>query len=501
MADDLGELKSRLAEIADLGAASAVMVWDQRTHMPPGGAAARARQLATISRLSHERLADPALGELLERLKGYEATLDRDSDDASLIRVARRDHERAIRVPASFVTELRAHASATYQVWGKARPANDFGMVRPYLEKSLELSRQYASYFPGYQHIADPLLDDAEEGWKTSEVQGIFAELREQLVPIVSAITSQAKPDNSFLMARYPESEQLALGLDVVRQLGYDLSRGRQDKTLHPFEITFSVGDVRITTRVDEHDLKQALFGTIHEAGHGLYEQGGRPEFEPTPLAGGTSPGFHESQSRLWENLVGRSRPFWTHFYPVLQKRFPGQLGAVSLDSFYRAINRVEQSLIRVEADEVTYNLHVMLRFDLELAMLEGRLAVKDLPDAWRERMRADLGVAPLDDRDGVLQDVHWYSGLIGGRFQGYTLGNILSAQLFETAVRARPSISKEMERGDFGTLRSWLTENIYRHGRKFPAPDLVVRATGAPLSVQPFVRYLRTKYAELYNL
>ncbi|HEX9015953.1 MAG TPA: carboxypeptidase M32, partial [Chloroflexota bacterium] len=204
---------------------------------------------------------------------------------------------------------------------------------------------------------------------------------------------------------------------------------------------------------------------------------------------------------RLWENLVGRSRPFWTHFYPVLQKRFPGQLGAVSLDSFYRAINRVEQSLIRVEADEVTYNLHVMLRFDLELAMLEGRLAVRDLPDAWRERMRADLGVAPLDDRDGVLQDVHWYSGLIGGRFQGYTLGNILSAQLFETAVRARPSISKEMERGDFGTLRSWLTENIYRHGRKFPAPDLVVRATGAPLSVQPFVRYLRTKYAELYNL
>lgn len=501
MAEDLRELKTRLAEIADLGAATAVLVWDQRTHMPPGGAAARARQLATISRLSHERLADVALGQAIDRLKEHESSLDYDSDEAALIRVSRRDHERAARVPASFITELRTHGSATYQLWSKARPANDFEMVRPSLEKSLDLSRQYAEFFPGYQHIADPLLDDADEGWRTSEVQAIFAELRKELVPLVAAITAQRPPDDSFLTAHYPEPEQLAFGLDVVRQLGYDLSRGRQDKTLHPFEITFSVGDVRITTRVNERDLREALFGTIHEAGHGMYEQGGRPEFESTPLAGGTSPGFHESQSRLWENVVGRSRPFWSHFYPLLQRRFPSQLGAVSLDSFYRGVNRVKQSLVRVDADEVTYNLHVMLRFELELALLEGRLEVRHLPDAWRERMRADFGVVPPDDRDGVLQDVHWYSGMIGGRFQGYALGNILSAQLFESAVRAHPSIPEEMARGEFDTLRTWLTENVYRHGRKFTAPELVVRATGSPLSVQPFVRYLRSKYGELYEL
>lgn len=501
MEEKFRELKVRLGEIDDLHRAGAVLLWDHRTYMPPGGAAARARHRATLARLAHEKLTDSAVGQLLDDLRPYEESLPYESDDASLIRVARRDFDRAVHLPTDFVVRLRTHTSDTYQAWAQARPSNDFRMIQPYLEKTLELSRQYADFYSGYEHIADPLLAAAEEGWKTSEVQAIFAALRLELVPLVSAITSLPQPDNSFLLREFPEREQLDFGRDVVGQLGYDLTRGRQDKTLHPFEITFSTGDVRITTRVDEHDLRGALFGTIHEAGHGMYEQGVRAELEGTPLQGGTSPGFHESQSRLWENIVGRSRPFWTHFYPQLQHRFASQLGGVGLDSFYRAINRVEPSLIRVEADEVTYNLHVMLRFDLELALLEGRLQVADLPDAWRERIRDDLGVAPPDDRTGVLQDVHWYSGLIGGGFQGYTLGNILSAQLYEAAARNHPAIPDEMAGGEFGALRKWLADNVYQHGRKFTAPDLVQSATGSPLSVQPFVHYLRTKFADLYTL
>jgi carboxypeptidase Taq len=279
------------------------------------------------------------------------------------------------------------------------------------------------------------------------------------------------------------------------------LERGRQDKAPHPFTTEFSIGDVRITTRVKEDDLGEALFSTVHEAGHAMYEQGVRVDFEGTPLAGGASSGVHESQSRLWENVVGRSRPFWCFFYPRLRAVFPDQLGDVPLEAFYRAINKVERSLIRTDADEVTYNLHVLLRFDLELDLLEGKLAGRDLPEAWRERFEADLGIVPPDDRDGVLQDVHWYGGVIGGAFQGYTLGNIMGAAFFEAALRAHPGITDEIEAGEFSTLHRWLVENIYRHGRKYTPSELVERVTGGPLTVEPYVRYLRTKYGELYRL
>jgi carboxypeptidase Taq len=325
--------------------------------------------------------------------------------------------------------------------------------------------------------------------------------LRQQLVPLVQAIIAQPAVDDSCLHQTFPEAQQLAFGLEVVKRFGYDFERGREDKTPHPFTTKFSLGDVRITTRVKENDLGEALFGTLHEAGHAMYEQGIRKDFEGTPLAQGTSSGVHESQSRLWENLVGRSRGFWRFFYPQLQAIFPDQLGSVSLDTFYRAINKVELSLIRVEADEVTYNLHVMLRFDFELALLEGRLAVRDLPEAWRERYKADLGITPPDDRDGVLQDVHWYGFIIGGMFQGYTLGNILNAQFFETALSAHPEIPAEIEEGEFGTLHSWLKENIYQHGSKYTATELVERVTGGPMSIEPYIHYLRVKYGELYKL
>jgi len=493
--DSLAELKARLREIDDLEHAGAVLYWDQATYMPTGGAAARGRQLATLSRLAHEKFTDPSVGRLLDAARAET------EDDAALLRVTQRDYERATKVPAAFVAKFSEHSSASYEAWAKARPANDFAAVQPLLDKTLDLSRQLADFFPGYEHIADPLIDFADEGMKATTVRNLFSELRRRLVPLVQAITAQPVADDACLRQRFPEDEQLAFGVEVIRAFGFDLARGRQDKTRHPFMIKFSLGDVRITTRVREDDLGDALFSTMHEAGHALYEQGIRAELEGTPLAGGTSSGVHESQSRLWENVVGRSRPFWEHFYPKLQAVFPDQLGSVTLDVFYRAINKVERSLIRTDADEVTYNLHVMLRFEFELQLLEGALAVRDLPAAWRERYRQDLGITPPDDRDGVLQDVHWFHGRIGGAFQGYTLGNILAAQFFDAAVRAHPAIPAGIGRGEFGGLREWLRSNVHGHGRKFAPNELIKRATGAPLTIAPYVNYLRGKYGELYRL
>ncbi len=485
----------------DLNKAAAVLNWDQTTYMPSGGAAARGRQIATLSRLAHEKFTDAGLGKLLDALRPYEESLPYDSDEASLLRVTRREYEKLTKVPAAFVAKLNTHQAESYQVWTEARPANDFARVQPYLEKTLDLSRKLADFFPGYEHIADPLIDFADYGMQVSSIRALFAELRAQLVPIVQAITSQPVADDACLKQAYPEAQQLAFGKSVIEKLGYDFKRGRQDKTHHPFCTKFSLGDVRITTRVQEHDLTDALFSTIHESGHAMYQQGINRAFEGTPLGGGTSSGVHESQSRCWENLVGRSRGFWQFFYPQLQALFPDQLNAVSIETFYRAINKVTPSLIRTDADEVTYNLHVMIRFDLETALLEGTLAVRDLPEAWHARYQADLGVRAPDNRDGVLQDVHWYAGQIGGVFQGYTLGNIMSAQFYEAAQHAQPGIPQEIAQGQFETLHGWLADNIYQHGSKFTANEIVQRATGQALTIAPYIRYLRTKYGELYSL
>lgn len=497
----LQALKNKLIEVNDLRSAAALLGWDQTTNMPPGGAKARGRQLATLRRLSHEKFTDPAIGKLLEDLRPYEQSLPEGSDRAGLIRVTRRLYERAVKVPPSFMAERSRHITAAYEVWVKARPANDFAAVQPYLEKTLDLSRQYADFFPGYEHIADPLIEISDYGMTATTIRDLFAELRQQLVPLVRAITAQPPADDACLRQAFPEADQLAFGLEIAKRFGYDLQRGREDKSAHPFTTKFSLGDVRITTRVNENYLGDALFSTMHEAGHAMYEQGICMDYEGTTLARGTSSGVHESQSRLWENMVGRGRDFWEFAYPWLQATFPHQLQSVSLDTFYRAINKVEASLIRTDADEVTYNLHVMMRFDFELALLEGRLAVRDLPEAWRERFQADLGIVPPDDRDGVLQDVHWYGGDIGGAFQGYTLGNIMSAQFFDAAVSAHPEVKDEIRAGQFDTLHSWLKENIYRHGRKFTASQLVERVTGGPMSIEPYIRYLRTKFGELYEL
>ena len=501
MQEKLNQLKTLLAEVSDIDATAALLNWDQSTYMPSGSSEARARQMATLARLSQIKFTDTKVGRLLDELQPYAESLPFDSDDASLIRVTRRLFERAVCIPPDFLAEFYQHGAQTYQVWTKARPANDFNLVRPYLEKTLDYSRRMADFFPGYEHIADPLIDFSDYGMKAASVRQVFAELRKELVPIVKAITSQPVADDTFLKTLFPDQGQWDFGMEVIKRLGFDFNRGRQDRSPHPFTTSFSIDDVRITTRIDEHNFVDAFFSSVHEAGHGMYEQGIHPGLDATPLAGGASAGVHESQSRLWENIVARSHGFWKYFYPRLQEVFPSQLGNVSADAFYRAINKVEKSLIRTDADEVTYNLHVMLRFDLELELLEGTLDVRHLPDAWNDRFRADLGILPPNDRLGVMQDVHWYGGVIGGSFQGYTLGNIMSGMFYDAALQAHPEIPAEIEIGKFDTLHTWLVDNIYTHGRKFTAAELVEKVTGSPMRIEPYIHYLRTKYGELYSL
>jgi carboxypeptidase Taq len=497
----LVELKQRLREISDLNAAGDVLNWDQATYMPEGGAGARGRQRAMLDRLAHERGVEPALGTLIDALAHHGESLPYDSDDASLIRVARREYQKKIKIPPDHVERATAHSSASYDAWTRARPASDFATMVPYLERTLDLSREYSSYFAPYKHVADPHIDDADEGMTTASISGLFGELKRQLVPMGRAICEQPAPDDSSLRQTFAKAAQFDFALHVAECLGYDLKRGRLDLTHHPFSTRLSAGDVRIATRISENDLGDALFSTLHEAGHAMYEQGISAALDGTPLGQGVSAGVHESQSRLWENVVARSRGFWKHFYPLLQRTFAEQLSGVPLSAFHRAINKVARSLIRTDADEVTYNLHIMLRFDLEIKLLESELRVKDLPEAWHAAMQADLGVAPSDDRDGCLQDAHWYSSYIGGQFQSYTIGNILSAQFYAAALKAHPDIPHEIAGGEFGTLYGWLRENLYRHGSKFAPNNLVERATGTAMQMGPYLDYLREKYGALYRL
>jgi carboxypeptidase Taq len=497
MEEKYQELKTRYREYHDLESVASVLDWDQAVYMPEGGGAARARQLALVGRIAHENFVGPEFGRLLDELQPWADGLPADSDERALLKVARIEYERATKIPPAFVAEHYEHANLLFQAWEKARPENDFAALLPLLEKQLDYSRRTAEFFAPFEHVMDPLIDANDYGMTVGTIRPLFEKLRAELAPLVEEVT--ARPvDDSCLKQTFGEAEQWAFGLDVARAIGYDFERGRLDKAAHPFTTKFSLGDVRITTRVKEHDLGDALFSTIHECGHAMYEQGINPEWEATPLGGGTSSGVHESQSRLWENLVGRSMDFWTYWYPRLQQVFPQQLGAVPLETFHRAINKAQRSLIRTDADELTYNLHVMIRFGLEADLLEGRLAVKDLPDAWNAAYKRDLGIEPPDDRDGVMQDVHWYSYQIGGAFQGYTLGNIMSALFYDAALKAHPQIPAEMRAGRYDTLLGWLRENIYRYGSKYTAGELVRRVTGGELTIAPYVAYLSGKYREM---
>lgn len=495
---DMAELRRRLQDLSDLGGIGALLGWDQSTYQPPAAGEGRARQQALLARLRHAHFTDPALGQLLDRLEAGSGHLDPDGLEARLLKVTRRDFERATRLPGDFVAELSQHSGETYDAWTRARPANDFAGMVPRLEKSLDLTRRYAAYHPEFAHPMDLFVDESDEGMTLARVREVFGELRAALVPLVEEVTQAPAPRSDFLHRHYPQAAQLAFGEAVAADYGYDVRRGRQDLTHHPFMTRLGHDDIRITTRVKENDLAEALFSTLHETGHALYEQGTAPELAGTPLDSGASAGVHESQSRLWENVVGRSLPFWQHYFPRLQAAFPEQLRDVSVNEFYRAVNAVSRSLIRTDADELTYNLHVITRFDLEMDLLDGRLAVRDLADAWHAAYQENLGLRAPDDRDGVLQDVHWYGGTIGGAFQGYTLGNVLSAQFFDAACRAHPEIPGDIGRGEFGTLLGWLQQHVYRFGRSRTPDELLRAATGQPMTAAPYLAYLRGKYGAL---
>lgn len=499
MNETFERLKEKLALVSDLRHAAAVLAWDQETYMPPKGAEARAQQLATLSKLAHEFFTSDEIGELLDRLEPQVRDLPYDSFEASLVRVTKRLYERERKIPTELVEQLARATSLGTEAWKQARKESNFSLFRPHLEKILDLTVQKAEALGYDEHIYDALLDLYEPEMRASRVKRLFDELRARLVPIVQAIAEREPPDDSVLKQEFDERKQWDFGLAVIRDFGFDFERGRQDKSAHPFTTAFSVNDVRITTRVQRDYFPTAFFGTLHECGHALYDQGFDPQLERTPLASGASLSVHESQSRLWENLVGRSRPFWEGYYPKLQETFPAQLGDVELDRFYRAINRVEPSLIRVEADEVTYNLHIMLRFELELQLVERKLPVSDLPEVWNAKMKEYLGVEPPNDAQGVLQDIHWSGGAIG-YFPTYTLGNLLSAQLFQSAQRDIPDLIEQIRSGRFQELLGWLREKIHKHGRKFPPMELIRRATGRELETESYLKYIREKYSEIYG-
>ncbi len=500
MHQKLETLKAKLKDIHNLYSARAVLGWDQQVYMPPGGAEARAEQLATLSKIAHEMLTTPEIGALLNDLA--QADFDYDSDEASLIRVVKRDYDKACKLPPALVEEMSRTFSLGQQIWTKARAEQDFTQFQEILTKIVDLNIQKAEAYGYEDRIYDALLDEYEPGMKTAEVNQVFAELKAELVPLVQAIAGRVDAvDDSCLKQAYDETAQWDFGLIPLKAIGFDLERGRQDKSVHPFTTNFSVNDVRITTRVQRDMFPSALFGTLHEGGHALYEQNSAPELDGTFLAGGTSLGVHESQSRLWENVVGRSREFWQYYYPRLQEFFPEQLGRGDQEQFYRAINKVSPSFIRVEADEVTYNLHIFLRFELEQALLEQRLKVADLPEAWNAKMKEYLGLTPPHDALGVLQDIHWSGGSIG-YFPTYTLGNVLSLQFYERTLQDIPDLPEQFARGEFGALLAWFRDKIHRHGRKYTANELIKRVTGANrIEAGPYINYIKRKFGEIYEL
>jgi carboxypeptidase Taq len=494
MDQPLVELKDRLGELTDLRRTEYVLLWDMTVFMPPGGAPTRAAQLATLEGVVHEHVVDERFGELFEALEPYTVTLPYDSDDAALVRVAKRDWDRARRVPKELAVELAQVAAQSYEAWVKAREASDFAAFRPWLERLLDLKRRYVECFEPYDDPYDVLLEDFDHGLSASEVRRIFDELEPELRALVAEHATEE--EDAFMRGPYPIPAQESLSRELVERFGASWDQFRLDTTVHPFEVAFGLGDIRLTTRYTEDD-PYALFTAMHECGHGLYEWGVSPSLERTPLCNGVSASLHESQSRLWENVVGRSLPFWRWFYPRVQDAFPDRLGDVPLESFHRAVNRVRRTFVRVDADETSYGLHVILRFDLEQRLFSGELEVADLPEAWNARCEELLGITPPSDALGVLQDSHWSGGSFGS-FPGYLLGSVLSIQIWNAAHAALPDLEEQIERGEFAVLHEWLRENIYVHGRKLTPAETVARAVGGPLDPQPYLAYLREKNRSL---
>ncbi len=493
-ASQFDELLRRLGAAFDVYRAQSLLSWDEETKMPPDGAAARAEAQGTLARIAHELATAPEIGELLEGLRGFEAEHPRESFEASVIRVSRRGYEKNRRVPADLRAEMTRAGSIGYQSWLKAREAGDYAIFRPQLDRLIELTREYAACHEPYDDPYDPLLDDHEPGMKTAEVEVVFDRLRDGLVEMVAGLGEPV--DDSCLFGAYPVDRQRAFSLQMLEAWGMDERSWRLDDTVHPFATAIAHNDIRLTTRLFADNLS-GVFSCLHEFGHGVYERQVDPRYFRTPLATGASSAFHESQSRLWENVVGRSLSTWKFFYPRLQETFPERLAGVSLEEFHRALNKVAPSTVRVEADEVTYSLHIILRFELERELLAGTVTTADLPEAFDAKLHDYLGVEPKDDVDGVLQDVHW-SGTSFGYFPTYALGNVISIQLWERAVSELGDLDAQFEVGEFGPLREWLGENVHRWGTSFEPPELLERSAGGPLDAEPYLAYLRGKLEAL---
>jgi len=496
-----GELIQRFKDARVLDSVGAIVGWDQHTYMPPSGAAHRAEQMGFLAKLGHRMVTDPRMGERLAEVEASPLVKNPESDEAVNVRGIRRIYDRAVKMPPALVEEIARVTSQAQNVWAEARRRSDFPAFAPWLGKVVALKRQEASAIGYKESPYDALLDEYEPGATAAEVTAVFAELRGELVALVAAITSSGKkPRRDILTRDYPVDRQHVFGQAAAAAIGFDFRAGRLDTTVHPFCTGIGPGDVRLTTRYDAHAFNQGFFGILHEAGHGIYEQGLDPAHFGTPRGMAISLGIHESQSRFWENQVGRSRPFWEHFFPRARQVFLDALDDVSLDDFVFAINHVQPSFIRVEADEATYNLHILMRFELEQALLTGDLDPIGVPGAWNEKFKQFFDLAPPDDAKGCLQDIHWSMGGLG-YFPTYTLGNLNAAQLMEQAREDIGDLDDNIRAGQFAPLKAWLNEKVHRPGQTYMPRDLIRRVTGRPLSHRPLLTYLRRKYEPLYAI
>jgi carboxypeptidase Taq len=494
-------LVDKINEISDLEKSAAILSWDREVMMPAAGNDARTQQLATLRRIIHSSFISDEMGELIEAAGSEVKDFPYDSNEASLIRYLKKSYSDSRKLPVEFVQRMSEITGQALPVWKEARANNDFLSFQPFLEQVIELGQEMAELYGYEDEKYDALLDKFERDATTAQVRELFRSAAEAIVPLREAIVNHGRPvDDSFLHLDYPIEKQKAVAPYLAETVGYDFSRGHLGTATHPFATSFSRDDVRITTRWYPKFINPSVFGTLHESGHAIYEQGTGSDLARTPLARGTSSGIHESQSRMMENIVGRSLHYWNTHFSRLQAEFPAPLGNVSVNQFYRAVNKVQPSYIRVEADELTYNLHIILRFELEQAMLNGELQAKDLPTAWNDKMQHLLGIVPPNDTEGCLQDIHW-SSISFGYFPTYALGNLYAAQLFDAAVDQEPLIIEDLTEGNTGSLLKWLRTNIHQHGRKFTPTEIVQRATGAPLSHEAFVNYVTGKFSEIYEL
>ncbi len=492
MASALTTLKTRLADINALNAAITIMDWDQQTYMPKGGGHARAEHIGILSRMAHETfVAD-------ETLKLAETSEPEGEEDEALLRVVRRNLSLATKLPTSLVEEKSRLSAIAHEKWVEARANSDFKSFAPTLERMFEIARLEAEYLGYTESIYDALLDQYEQGATAADARRMFEAIKGPQVALVKAISEKTETDDKALYGEWDKKAQSEFTEMLVQAIGFDFSRGRQDTAPHPFCTGWSVGDIRLTTRYKSY-IGSAIFGSLHEAGHGMYEQGTPSKWDLTPLAGGVSLGVHESQSRTWENIVGRSKPFWSHFLPALQAKFPALTG-YNLDTFYKAINKVEPSYIRVEADELTYNLHVLVRFEIELDVLTGKLAVKDMPEAWNAKYSEYLGITPRNDAEGCLQDVHWSMGSIG-YFPTYSMGNLLSYQIWGALQKDIPNTDELMASGQFGPILEWLKSKVYSQGKYYTPKELVLKVTGKPMDATDYLAGLGKKYTEIYGM